>query len=59
MTTLFISFVIISLAVLGMSVGLLRGRQIRGSCGGLNNQACACTAPCERKRRAGASKLSR
>ncbi len=33
-----LAFVVISLVVLGMSVGVLSGRQpIQGSCGGLNN----------------------
>ena len=38
MTTLILSFVLISLAVTGLSVGVLLGRKpIQGSCGGLYN----------------------
>lgn len=38
MTTLILSFVVISLAVTGLSVGVLLGRKpLQGSCGGLNN----------------------
>ena len=40
MTTLILSFVFISLAVAGLSAGvLLGGKPIQGSCGGLNNFA--------------------
>lgn len=38
MTTLILSFIVISLAFAGLSVGVLSGRKpIQGSCGGLNN----------------------
>ena len=38
MTTLLFSFVFISLAVAGLSIGVLMGRKpLQGSCGGLNN----------------------
>jgi hypothetical protein len=52
MSTFLITFLVLGIAVLGMSVGLLRGKRIRGSCGGLNNEACVCDKPCARKRRA-------
>ena len=40
MTTLVLSFILISLAVAGLSIGvLLGGKPIQGSCGGLNNFA--------------------
>ena len=40
MTILILSFVLISLVVAGMSVGVLLSRKpIQGSCGGLNNFA--------------------
>ncbi len=43
------SFVIMGIALLGMGLGVLCGRQgIRGSCGGLNSGECGiCTDPCE------------
>lgn len=58
MTTLFLSFVIFSLAVLGLASGLfLSGRRIQGSCGGLNKLSgiesdCggACRRPCPARR---------
>lgn len=58
MTTVFLSFVIFSLAVLGLASGLLlSGRRIQGSCGGLNQvpgveSDCggACRRPCPARR---------
>lgn len=51
-----ISFVVIAIAVLGMAIGVVLGRRpIKGSCGGLNTidgLECACSTPCENKRRA-------
>ena len=43
------SFVIMGIALLGMGLGVLCGRQgIKGSCGGLNSGECGiCTDPCE------------
>ncbi len=41
MTTLLISLGIFGLAVLGMAIGILRGRSpIKGSCGGCTNCLC-------------------
>lgn len=55
MTTFIIAFIIITVAVAGMSIGVLMGRKpISGSCGGLNKikgLECACSEPCEEKRR--------
>ncbi|MDX1496496.1 MAG: (Na+)-NQR maturation NqrM [Salinisphaeraceae bacterium] len=47
-----ITFVVMALAVLGMSIGVITGRrELKGSCGGLNNASgeCPCgrTEPCE------------
>ncbi|MGD8976394.1 MAG: (Na+)-NQR maturation NqrM [Gammaproteobacteria bacterium] len=58
MTTVLLSFVIFSLAVLGLALGLLlSGRRIQGSCGGLNQLSgvesdCggACRRPCPARR---------
>ncbi len=50
-----VSFLVVTLAVLGMAAGVLLGRRpIAGSCGGLGGGgACAaCTRPCEKRRRA-------
>ena len=57
MGTFFLSFLVIGLAVVGMSVGVLFGRApIKGSCGGIGNggSCTSCTRPCasERRRRA-------
>lgn len=57
MTEFIIAFVIVSLAVAGMAIGVLMGRRpISGSCGGLNNipglECGICSTPCEKKRRA-------
>ena len=58
MTTVLLSFLIFSLAVLGLASGLLlSGRRIQGSCGGLNQlpgveSDCggACRRPCAARR---------
>ena len=57
MGTFVLSFLVLALAVAGMSVGVLFGRApIRGSCGGLGNggSCSSCSRPCasERRRRA-------
>jgi hypothetical protein len=46
-----ITFIVMTLAVLGMSTGVLLGRSpIRGSCGGLNKGSCFCREPCEKRK---------
>jgi len=49
--TLMMSFVIIALAVTGMAIGVIAGRDpIKGSCGGLNGGGCElCSGKCRRK----------
>lgn len=61
MLEFFLVLIIMLAAVAGMSVGLLRGRRVQGSCGGLNNvpgveSDCGgtCRKPCARR----AEKLS-
>jgi hypothetical protein len=51
-----VAFVVISLAVAGMALGvLLSDRRLKGSCGGLNRidglekPDCGCENPCERR----------
>jgi len=55
--TVAFSFVVILLAIAGMSVGVLNGRRaISGSCGGLNGGRCElCSGNCKSKRRKGKS----
>ncbi len=48
MTTFFITFIVMGIALIGMAVGVIAGRPaIKGSCGGLNNVGidsnCACS----------------
>ena len=52
--TFLLSFVLILLVIVGMSVGVLNGRRaISGSCGGLNSGGCElCSGNC-RKRQGG------
>ncbi|MDX1334702.1 MAG: (Na+)-NQR maturation NqrM [Gammaproteobacteria bacterium] len=56
MSTFIVAFVVILLAVVAMSLGvLLSGRRIKGSCGGLNTikgleGSCSCESPCEKRR---------
>ena len=54
-----LSILVFVLAVAGMGIGLLRGRRIQGSCGGLNTipgaaSDCggACRRPCRKQRNA-------
>jgi hypothetical protein len=53
LATLFLSFVVVALAVTAMAVGVMAGRSpIKGSCGGLNGGACELcsgTGECRRK----------
>ena len=53
LATLFLSFVVVALAVTAMAIGVMAGRTpIKGSCGGLNNGACELcsgTGECRRK----------
>jgi hypothetical protein len=47
MTVLLLSFVIILVAVLGLSLGVLLGRRpIQGSCGGIGGRCGACSRAC-------------
>jgi len=49
MSTFVISFIVMILCVAGLAIGVLLGRApLSGSCGGLNN--CACARPCARQR---------
>ncbi|MFQ5658290.1 MAG: DUF539 domain-containing protein [Candidatus Methylomirabilales bacterium] len=49
-----ISFAVMVIALLGMGIGVLFGRQgIKGSCGGLSSGGCGiCTERCEREEEA-------
>lgn len=42
METFLICLVILLVTVAGMSIGLLRGRRVKGSCGGVSGESCAC-----------------
>ncbi len=49
MTTFVLSFVVVALAVTGMALGVLAGRDgIRGSCGGAGGCG-ACQRPCRHR----------
>ncbi len=58
--TLILVFVIFLLVVLGMSIGVLMGRdKLKGSCGGVGaipglKSDCACEKPCDKKAKANA-----
>ena len=43
METFLICLVILLVTVAGMSIGLLRGRRVKGSCGGVSGESCACS----------------
>ena len=53
--TLFLSFVVVALAVTAMAIGVMAGRSpIKGSCGGLNGggcELCSGKGECRRKAR--------
>jgi hypothetical protein len=40
--TFLICLVFLLVIVAGMSIGLLRGRRVKGSCGGVTGESCAC-----------------
>lgn len=52
--TLLLSFTIVLLVIVGMSVGVLNGRKaISGSCGGLNSGGCElCRGKCKEREEA-------
>jgi len=58
MTIFLVTFLVMSLAVLGMAVGVLAGRKpIAGSCGGLGSIGLECDAGCDKpcpKKKSGA-----
>lgn len=62
MAIFLITFTVMLLVVLGMSVGVIvSGKTIKGSCGGLNtidgiDRVCDCEDPCETKQKALANK---
>ena len=43
METFLICLVILLVTVAGMSIGLLKGRRVKGSCGGVSGESCACS----------------
>lgn len=51
MITFLVAFAVMTLAVTAMAVGVMvSGREIKGSCGGLNNvdgAECACRGTCD------------
>ena len=55
--TFVLSFIVMLLVIVGMSLGVLNGRRaISGSCGGLNGGRCElCSGSCKDKRRKGES----
>jgi hypothetical protein len=54
MSLFIVTFIVMGLAVFGMAVGVIAGRNpIKGSCGGLNTIPgieCACSEPCEKRK---------
>lgn len=56
MTVLLLSFAIMLLAVLGLSLGVLLGRRpIQGSCGGIGGRCDTCSRGCSTQGTAGES----
>lgn len=58
MIEMFVSFLVFLFVIAAMSLGLLRGKRVEGSCGGLNNipgvePDCggACRRPCKRRQK--------
>lgn len=50
------TFLIVSLAVIGMAAGvLISNKRLKGSCGGLNavgiDKTCGCENPCDKKKK--------
>ncbi len=64
MVLFLISFLVIGVAILAMSVGvILANKRLQGSCGGLSalgiEKVCDCPRPCERRRKALAARGAR
>jgi hypothetical protein len=57
LATLALSFLIVVLAVAGMSIGVIAGRApIKGSCGGVGSAGCElCSGNCRRRNRVAAA----
>jgi hypothetical protein len=54
MTVLLLSFAVMLIAVLGLSLGVLLGRRpIQGSCGGIGGRCGACSRSCREQGAAG------
>jgi len=58
MQVFILTFIFFGLAMLGLAVGwLFNNRALKGSCGGISNlpgmenHACSCSNPCEKKRK--------
>ncbi len=57
MATFIATFVLFALAILGLALGVIAGREpLRGSCGGLrrfagSKEPCACERPCPKRLR--------
>ena len=43
METFLLCLVILLVIVAAMSIGLLKGRRVKGSCGGVTGESCACS----------------
>lgn len=58
------TFLIVSLAVIGMAAGvLISNKRLKGSCGGLNavgiDKTCGCENPCDKKKKRLANEAQR
>lgn len=50
LSTLLVTFAVFSLAFVGLAIGLLQGKVLKGSCGGLGGESCGiCKKPCEER----------
>jgi hypothetical protein len=50
LSTLLITFAVFGLAFLGLAIGLLQGKVLKGSCGGLGGESCGiCKKHCEER----------